>query len=284
MGTWGPSPFDNDAAADLLRDLAESNSISELIHEQFLTVINAGAYAYLDVDDGQRCVAACELLARALENREATKPVAPRSNARFAKILYALRGKHAFVKPAMKALLRVLDRKHSELAGLSNSLEPFQDLYERLLAVLEDGATSPQIDVRALLASASEEAAPPRAASLPATQPFSTSPFDIRNMGLTPAISMSIAEQSRAWTLLKNGVMNAYEQLSDDDCEKLDGRNISQVQIARRFKPTDATLRAVDKLLSRNPQAALKETLNGYGALDDRDFLSRLPPNNSGCH
>jgi hypothetical protein len=61
MGTWGPGPFDGDAAAEFLEELRASpwRAVSRALH----TVTKAADGDYLDVDVGGAAWAACEVVA-----------------------------------------------------------------------------------------------------------------------------------------------------------------------------------------------------------------------------
>ncbi len=62
MGAWGCNIFQNDAALDWLLELQETVGFS-LVDNTFDVVMNQ-ADSYLDVDDGSRGLAACEVIAR----------------------------------------------------------------------------------------------------------------------------------------------------------------------------------------------------------------------------
>jgi hypothetical protein len=61
MGTWGPGPFDGDAAADFLEELRASPS--RAVSRALQTVTKAADGDYLDADVGGAAWAACEVVA-----------------------------------------------------------------------------------------------------------------------------------------------------------------------------------------------------------------------------
>lgn len=84
------------------------------------------------------------------------------------------------------------------------------------------------------------------------------------------------------WNL--DGVLNIYADLGREDCTAIaeavaaSKYGLRQIQFARRFPVSRNTLVYInDILLSKCPFAPLKETLNGYGAFDNLDFLQWLP-------
>jgi hypothetical protein len=60
MGTWGPGPFDNDAAADFIDELQRSSS--RLVAETLRAIAGAPAGKYIEVDEGGAGWAACEMV------------------------------------------------------------------------------------------------------------------------------------------------------------------------------------------------------------------------------
>lgn len=62
MGAWGTGPFENDAAADLLADLAEGEFDFDELREE-------AASGYLEVDAGQIVLALVELVTAVEEGR-----------------------------------------------------------------------------------------------------------------------------------------------------------------------------------------------------------------------
>src|SRR6267378_684502 len=61
MGTWGPGPFDNDAAADFIDELQASSS--RLVAKTLRAIAGAPVGKYIDVDEGGAGWAACEMVA-----------------------------------------------------------------------------------------------------------------------------------------------------------------------------------------------------------------------------
>src|SRR6476469_5235082 len=132
MGTWGKGAFENDAAADLIRDLMDSTSAVDTVRAAFAEAIDAGPNDYLDIDVGQFCVAASELIALAFGDGRAPSGLES--------IVEALKAEPALVQTALKALPRVFDCRRSELAQTWGSAEPFEPLYERLVATCDDAS------------------------------------------------------------------------------------------------------------------------------------------------
>ncbi len=133
MGTWDSGPFDNDAAADFLSD---SGSSPHAIATTLRRCIDAAPTDYLDVDDGQAAIAAAELVALGLgygnldaitdEVRSIVRRLGPHEDLRVL---------------AIKAIPRVRDKKHSEVASLWSHDPTFDErllgLYGRLIAAGE---------------------------------------------------------------------------------------------------------------------------------------------------
>jgi hypothetical protein len=112
MGTWGPAPFENDAAADFLDQLqtaAPSRVVARALREIAKTPIGK----YIDVDAGTAAWAACELVALAFGQGDAATfddavldvaaKVAPKEDQR---------------RLAVEVLSRIGDVTASELAAL----------------------------------------------------------------------------------------------------------------------------------------------------------------------
>jgi hypothetical protein len=59
MGTWGIRPFDNDAASDLFYEMKEEGADLRGILLQAVTTLDP---EYIEVDEGQRAVAAAALI------------------------------------------------------------------------------------------------------------------------------------------------------------------------------------------------------------------------------
>ena len=109
MGTWDAGPFDNDGAADLLGAARPAAAIAETLRR----CAEAAPGDYLDVDDGQPAIAACELVALGFgygHLDEAPKDVRA--------IVGTLGANEELRQLAIRALPRIRDRKSSELASL----------------------------------------------------------------------------------------------------------------------------------------------------------------------
>lgn len=133
MGTWDVGPFDNDAAADFL---ADSGSSPRAIARALSRCANAAASDYLDVDDGQAAIAAAELVSLGLgfgnldtaspQVRDAARQLGPHEDLRLL---------------AIKAIPRIRDRNHSEVAQLwahdPNHDASLLGLFARLIAAGE---------------------------------------------------------------------------------------------------------------------------------------------------
>lgn len=63
MGTWGPGPFDNDAAADFLDALRASPA--RILAKALREIARAPAGKYIDFDDAGAGWSACEMVALA---------------------------------------------------------------------------------------------------------------------------------------------------------------------------------------------------------------------------
>lgn len=110
MGTWDAGPFDNDAAADFLGD---SGASPQAIASVLRRCADAGPSDYLDVDDGQPAIAACELVALGFGYGNLAKaPPTIRAMAR------ALGPNESLRVLAIRALGPIRDAKRSEIAGL----------------------------------------------------------------------------------------------------------------------------------------------------------------------
>jgi Domain of unknown function (DUF4259) len=112
MGTWGPGPFANDAAADFLDTLRTSSA--QVVAKVLREIAGAPAGKYIDVDDGGAGWAACEIVALAFGYGDDPELLEDR--------VLDLAGKlgpneqHRLL--ALDVLRRIADRDHSELAGL----------------------------------------------------------------------------------------------------------------------------------------------------------------------
>ena len=110
MGAWGSGPFDNDGAADLL---GETNGSAPALAEVLRRVTDAPADEYLDVDDGQHAIAVCELVALGFGYGKLEK-----TPAKARAVVRKLGPDESLRVLAIKALPRIRDRKHSEIASL----------------------------------------------------------------------------------------------------------------------------------------------------------------------
>jgi hypothetical protein len=282
MGTWGEGAFENDAAADFLRDLRESAAPADDVRLLLERVAAAPKSEYLDVDDGQMCVAACELVAAAFGAGKGKRE---------ASIVEALRHDRALIGLSLRALPRVLAPGRSELAGLWPETEHFDDLYDRLSDALADALRLAEPDAAVLEAPPAVESKPKRSAPRPkpkarpsAPQPrakpkaSTPSPPDVRAMiERSPALQALTAAFGETWALTLNGVLNVYGPLSERDQKEIVGHAVTQVQMARRFALTPELMERLDGLFARFPDAVLRVTFNGFGAFEDISDLGTLP-------
>lgn len=111
MGTWGPSPFDNDAAADFLGE-AEA-SPARFVSKKLREIAKMPTGRSLDVDDGSAGWAACEIVALAFGYGDTST-----LGDSVLDIVGKLRPKEDDRLLALKALPRLADRAMSELAAL----------------------------------------------------------------------------------------------------------------------------------------------------------------------
>ena len=111
MGTWGPNPFENDAAADFLDEL--HGSPARVVAKTLREIAKAPTGKYIDVDAGGAAWAACELVALAFGHGE-PPPVDDVVLASAEK----LGPKEEQRRIAIEVLPRIADRATSELAAL----------------------------------------------------------------------------------------------------------------------------------------------------------------------
>lgn len=111
MGTWGPGPFDNDAASDFLEQLHASPS--RVVAKALRDVAKRPAGNYIDVDDGGAAWAACELVALAFGYGDADA-----AGDAVLDMAARLTPKQEQRRLALEVLTRIADRTTSELAGL----------------------------------------------------------------------------------------------------------------------------------------------------------------------
>ncbi len=265
MGTWGSGPFENDAASDLLLELGESDVPADAVAALLEGIATMERGEYLDVDDGQACVAVAELIALAFGPGTRPKQVAP--------LIAALETDPSLVQRALEALPRVLDKRNSELAQLWPQLDHLDALYERLVELREARSSLPPLDLGGLLA---PRRSPP--VGRPPPQPWSTTPPDVRALvESSEALASTTAAWAGAWVLTTHGVLNVYDDLTPADLEKLARQRVTQVQFARRFKVEPTTLARLDELFAAQPRLVLHLQLNGFGAFDDLEVLHQLP-------
>jgi hypothetical protein len=112
MGTWGPGPFANDAAADFLDMLRASSArvVTKVLRE----IAEAPAGKYIDVDDGGAGWAACEMVALAFGYGDDAELLEDH----VLDLAGKLRPNEQHRQLALEVLRRIADRGHSELAVL----------------------------------------------------------------------------------------------------------------------------------------------------------------------
>jgi Domain of unknown function (DUF4259) len=111
MGTWGPGPFDNDAAADFLDALRASPT--RFVAKTLREITRTPAGKYIDVDDGGAGWSACEIIALAFGYGDTAA-----LEDRILDLAAKLRPKEEHRLLALEVLPRIADRANSELAGL----------------------------------------------------------------------------------------------------------------------------------------------------------------------
>jgi hypothetical protein len=119
MGTWGPGPFDNDDAADWLRDLEETEPSSRSAFIERTLSKLAEMQGYIQVDDGQAGIAAAAVVALQLPGATSMDLVSRPDS------LEALNVDvdHGLREAALRALDRV-EAGDSEVAGLWREGDP----------------------------------------------------------------------------------------------------------------------------------------------------------------
>jgi hypothetical protein len=112
MGTWGPGPFANDAAAEFLDMLRASSArvVTKVLRE----IAGAPAGKYIDVDDGGAGWAACEIVALAFGYGDDSELL----DDHVLDLAGKLRPNEEHRLLALEVLQRIADRDHSELSGL----------------------------------------------------------------------------------------------------------------------------------------------------------------------
>jgi hypothetical protein len=111
MGTWGPGPFDNDAAADFLDALRASPT--RFVAKTLREITRTPAGKYIDVDDGGAGWSACEMVALAFGYGDSAA-----LDDHILDLAGKLRPKEEHRLLALEVLPRIADRANSELAGL----------------------------------------------------------------------------------------------------------------------------------------------------------------------
>ncbi|MFZ1106386.1 MAG: DUF4259 domain-containing protein [Hyphomicrobiaceae bacterium] len=111
MGTWGPGPFDNDAAAEFLDTLRASPS--RVVAKILRQIAGTQAGKYIDVDDGGAGWAACEIVALAFGYGDVAAV-----DDHILYLVAKLRPREEHRTLALEALRRIADRTNSELAAL----------------------------------------------------------------------------------------------------------------------------------------------------------------------
>ena len=81
-----------------------------------------------------------------------------------------------------------------------------------------------------------------------------------------------------SWMSTLSGVVNIYDDIDSGEAERIAQHGaVTQIQFARKFDVSVATLQALNELvLTRHPKAWFRETFNGCGAFNDLGFLDRL--------
>ncbi len=111
MGTWGPGPFDNDAAADFIVELQASSL--RLVAKTLRAIARAPAGKYIDVDEGGAGWAACEMVALAFGYSGTAE-----LDDNILDLAAKLRPKEEQRLLALEVLPRIADPANSELTGL----------------------------------------------------------------------------------------------------------------------------------------------------------------------
>ena len=121
MGTWAIDSFGNDDAADLLGDLTEQSDLAP-VREAIARVLESDGY--VEAPDAQQCLAACEVLAVALNRPSSAARAEEELMAWIARVKPAPDA--AIVSQAANAIDRVLAHG-SELRELWEESEEFAD-------------------------------------------------------------------------------------------------------------------------------------------------------------
>jgi hypothetical protein len=140
MGAWGRGPFDNDAAADFIDEL--QSSPSRFVAKALTALSNEPTGKYLEIDDGGKGWACCELTALAF-GRGDTSSI----DDSILDIIAKLKPKEEHRKLALEVLPRLADRSTSELSALwheGTEGAKFDAAIENLRARLEDASSGPR--------------------------------------------------------------------------------------------------------------------------------------------
>ena len=111
MGSWGPGPFDNDAALDFLGEM--EGAPARVVTRTIERIAGWPAGEYLDVDDGSAGWAACELVAMSFGRGDTTV-----IDARALAVGAGLAPREDQRVLAIRALHRLADPTRSELTAL----------------------------------------------------------------------------------------------------------------------------------------------------------------------
>lgn len=94
----------------------------------------------------------------------------------------------------------------------------------------------------------------------------------------SPALTSTTPVYSDNFALTIGGVLNIYYDLTNEECELiLSAQRFNQIQFAGD-KLNDKTLHHINEiLLPSRKDICLRVVINGHGAFNDLDFLSKLP-------
>ena len=125
MGTWGNGPFDNDAAADLLSEL--NYAPGRTITRSLKTIARMPEGEYIEVDDGGRGWAACELVALSFGYGDTSE-----FHDGVLDVVDRLKPKEKQRQLALSVLTRLVPSETSELAALWHEGVESDEFDERL--------------------------------------------------------------------------------------------------------------------------------------------------------
>jgi hypothetical protein len=98
---------------------------------------------------------------------------------------------------------------------------------------------------------------------------------------ISPALRASAACYNEHFVLLKNGVINLYDNVIDRDIDLIPNEilsQISQIQFAREFNVSTRTFQIIERLIKFEiSNVWLRLILNGAGAIKDLSCLEYLP-------